>query len=179
MPGLPGDRRLESQADYLSVIYLYESPDTTMMTRPQTVASGRWLLSYWAQGMAMRYSISNIINNRNDFHDHELRQFAWSQVLTGHHSASTVLWYSVITWCLLTRHKTCLKRWCSVHQLKYLYRIYHQEHPSHLRSEHKQILTPYRKTPGECLKNSMRGTHGRHIPRWHLSPDADLWPHGN
>ena len=47
------------------------------MTRPQTVAGG-----YWAPVMVMRYSISNFINNRNDFHDHELRQFAWSQVLT-------------------------------------------------------------------------------------------------
>ena len=36
---------------------------------------------------------------------------------------------------------------------------YHQEHPSHLRSGHKQILTPYRKAPGECLIHSMRGGH--------------------
>ena len=38
-------------------------------------------------------------------------------------------------------------------------RDYHQEHPSHLRSGHKQILTPYRKAPGECLIHSMRGGH--------------------
>ena len=46
--------------------------------RLRLVAGGYW------DWMAMRYSISNIINNRNDFHDHELRQFAWS----GAHTAA-------------------------------------------------------------------------------------------
>ena len=69
-PGLPGlSPRLTICRD------IYSKLDTTMITRVGDcgwwqVATGDW--------MAMRYSISNIINNRNDFPDHELRQFAWS-----------------------------------------------------------------------------------------------------
>ena len=82
-PGLPGlSPRLTICRD------IYSKLDTTMITRVGDcgwwqVATGDW--------MAMRYSISNIINNRNDFHDHELRQFAWSRGshcsarLTTHH----------------------------------------------------------------------------------------------
>lgn len=75
----------------------------------------------------------------------------------------------------LTRHKK-LKRWCSFHRLKYLYRIYHQEHPSHLRSEHKQILTPYRKAPGECLIHSKcgRGDEGTWVT--HITSPGDICP---
>ena len=159
---------------FVSDIYT-QSPDTTM-TRPQTVAGG-----YWAPVMVMRYSISNLINNRNDFHDHELRQFAWSQVLTSHPLASfgnfkIKLPQEKIPFQQIDRIWPAM---IHVSSAEIFILDYHQEHPSHLRSGHKQILTPYRKAPGECLIHSMRGTHGWHIPRWHLSPDADLWPHGN
>ena len=140
---------------------------------------------YWAQGMAMRYSISNIINNRNDFHDHELRQFAWSQVLTVHHSASNDLWYSIFTWVLLSVYPADATQKIEKMMLISSAQIFIPD----LSSGASITSEIWAQTNSYPLQEGARGmfdtfqvweggwghlgdTH--HIPRWHLSPPC--WP---
>lgn len=133
----------------------------------------------------MRYSISNIINNRNDFHDHELRQFAWSQVLTVHHSASNDLWYSIFTWVLLSVYPADATQKIEKMMLISSAQIFIPD----LSSGASITSEIWAQTNSYPLQEGARGmfdtfqvweggwghlgdTH--HIPRWHLSPPC--WP---